>query len=94
MVEEGGILVWGQQVTQGLHQSNSYFTMLPQPFTRSLWSLQGSPITVLPFPNPPYFHVFFIGLFFIPLCPIAWAKAELMGTLADPTSGRRMGRKR
>lgn len=47
---------------------------------------------VLLFLNLPYFDVFISGLnFFIPLCPIIVARAELMGTFADPTNGGRMG---
>lgn len=88
---------WGWWGTQHLHQCNSYFARLPQHFRRSLSSLQGLPTMALPFQNPPYFDVFISGLFsffFVPLCPTARAKAELMGTFVTPTSGGWMVRER
>lgn len=92
--EERGMLAWGRWGTWGLHQCNSYFARLPQPFMRSLWSLQGLPTTVLPFLNPPCFDVFISGIFFILLHPVTRARAELMGTFLSPMSGGWMGRER
>lgn len=84
--EEGEMLARGQQGTQGLHRCNSYFAMLPQPFMRTLWTLQDLPTVVLHFLNPPYFDVFISGLFcfilfFNPSASHCWGQGRADGQL-------------
>jgi len=86
------MLAWGRQGTRGRHRCNLDFAMLPQPFMRSLWYLQGLPTMVLPFPNPRCFDVFIGGLFLHPSASHHSGRSRADGHLCKPYKWRMDGK--